>query len=230
VQFGREYQPKASHKWTRVPLVVIDELHSISDQGRDFRSAYRSVWIELRTFPWFKNARKLGLSATMTPRAQKDVQSALNISAWKLVTGDFRRNNLELCVFPNVYAERSRLNWLLDHIEDPPNEDRNMMVFVPSIDRGFAWLKFLRSSGVQRVEFFHSNIADGTAIQERSVRRTLPRARQRSLLHRVPRRRCSRRADSGVRPPAGEPLLCTQRRLCRRQRWGELFRPVAQLR
>lgn len=149
-------------QWNHLALLVIDEIHCIADQGSEFRPAYRSVWPGLAGYPWFDGALKLGLTATMTARAKQAVGEVLNIHTWQEESGDFRRNNLALRVLSGCPSEPARFDWLLGHINDNPT--RNMLVFIPSIEKGQLWLRSLEEKGVDKVALYHSRIAGGDEI------------------------------------------------------------------
>jgi ATP-dependent DNA helicase RecQ len=93
-QFTADYKYVARHKWKSIPLIVIDEIHYISNVGHDFRTAYRQIWNEVVNYPWFKNALKLGMTATFNTRVEQDVQSVINFDI--RIKGAYFRTNLSI--------------------------------------------------------------------------------------------------------------------------------------
>jgi ATP-dependent DNA helicase RecQ len=79
----------------RVDCIAIDEAHCISEWGHDFRPEYRKL-AEVTTR--FDGAVTLGLTATATPRVQKDIAGSLGLKNANTFIASFNRKNLYLDV------------------------------------------------------------------------------------------------------------------------------------
>jgi len=80
-------------KSLNVNLIAIDETHCISEWGHDFRPAYLKIPIIKELHP---NTPIIALTATATPRVQKDILKNLNIPNAQIFTQSLVRKNLAL--------------------------------------------------------------------------------------------------------------------------------------
>jgi DNA topoisomerase III len=94
----------------RMGLIAIDEAHCISQWGHDFRPDYRMLGERL---PLFRNPGDGGalvpviaLTATATPRVQKDILTQLGLPEARTFIHGFRRDNLAIEVNEVPTAER----------------------------------------------------------------------------------------------------------------------------
>jgi len=103
----------------RSGLLVIDEAHCISDWGHDFRPDYRRIRHLIEQLP--ASVPVLATTATANSRVVKDVEEQLAAGGEDVFTirGALARDSLRLGVLrlPNP---RSRLAWLLTHLEELP--------------------------------------------------------------------------------------------------------------
>ncbi|MCC3280334.1 RecQ family ATP-dependent DNA helicase [Arthrobacter sp. zg-Y40] len=103
----------------RSGLLVIDEAHCISDWGHDFRPDYRRIRSLIEQLP--SSVPVLATTATANSRVVKDIEEQLASGGEDVFTirGPLARKSLRLGVLrlPNA---RSRLAWLLTHIDDLP--------------------------------------------------------------------------------------------------------------
>jgi ATP-dependent DNA helicase RecQ len=83
----------------RVDCIAIDEAHCISEWGHDFRPEYRQL-VEVRK--QFPNAVCVALTATATPRVQKDIQTCLDFESTNAFIASFNRKNLFLQIAPKT--------------------------------------------------------------------------------------------------------------------------------
>lgn len=91
-----------------IQLFVVDEAHSISDWGHDFRPDYQRIVKLLENFP--DNIAILGTTATANNRVIADIKKQLGDDL-VVVRGDLIREKLAIQVNPNQSREE-RLAWL----------------------------------------------------------------------------------------------------------------------
>lgn len=94
-RFGDQNFTRALKMTNKIGLFAVDEAHSISSWGHDFRPSYRL----LKTAIEFLEPRQtIALTATATNRVQKDICNQLNITKAKQFILGFYRRDLELNV------------------------------------------------------------------------------------------------------------------------------------
>lgn len=96
----------------RIGLMVIDEVHCISDWGHDFRPDYRRVMHILDELP--PGTPVLGTTATANNRVINDICEILGGEV-RVSRGSLTRSSLQLYVFPEVQPAAYRLV-LLSHL------------------------------------------------------------------------------------------------------------------
>ncbi|KAK9959070.1 hypothetical protein ABG768_011152 [Culter alburnus] len=77
--------------------IVIDEAHCVSQWGHDFRPDYKRLHELRRMFP---KVPIMALTATATPRVQKDILNQLTMTRPQVFTMSFNRHNLKYSVLP----------------------------------------------------------------------------------------------------------------------------------
>ncbi|MEO5668520.1 MAG: ATP-dependent DNA helicase RecQ [Bdellovibrionota bacterium] len=86
----------------RLGLIAIDEAHCISQWGHDFRPEYRMLGSRLPSFRGPEGAADrtpvLALTATATPRVQKDILTQLDLPEATTFIHGFRRDNIAITV------------------------------------------------------------------------------------------------------------------------------------
>ncbi len=94
-------------------MVVIDEAHTISVWGHDFRPAFRRIINLVKLLP--QNFPVLATTATATERVQKDIEQQIsgNITT---IRGSLIRENFELYVI-KVSSEDEKLLWLSENLQ-----------------------------------------------------------------------------------------------------------------
>lgn len=95
-----------------VECVAIDEAHCISEWGHDFRPEYRQLSEVTKRFD---NAVSLGLTATATPRVQKDIANSLGLADANTFVASFNRKNLYLDVVSKSSPLQQTINFLRRH-------------------------------------------------------------------------------------------------------------------
>ncbi len=113
-EFRRDWMPELG---SRVGLVVVDEVHCISDWGHDFRPHYRRIAKFLRMLP--VGVPVIGCTATANDRVVADVQSQLG-SDLLTIRGPLGRDGLRLEVHTDKRHPDKRLAWLARNIPDLP--------------------------------------------------------------------------------------------------------------
>jgi ATP-dependent DNA helicase RecQ len=99
----------------RVDCIAIDEAHCISEWGHDFRPEYRQMVAVRSQFP---KAVCVALTATATPRVQKDIQHCLNFETANAFIASFNRKNLFLQINPKT----SPVQQTIEFIKKFPNQ------------------------------------------------------------------------------------------------------------
>jgi ATP-dependent DNA helicase RecQ len=80
-------------KYLNVNMVAIDEAHCISQWGHDFRPAFLEVSVLRDIHP---NVPFMALTATATPRVQKDIEDQLEMQHPQVFKTSFKRYNIAL--------------------------------------------------------------------------------------------------------------------------------------
>ncbi len=95
-----------------VDCIAIDEAHCISEWGHDFRPEYRQLSDVINRLD---NAVTLGLTATATPRVQKDIANSLDLADANTFVASFNRKNLYLDVVTKNAPLQQTINFLRRH-------------------------------------------------------------------------------------------------------------------
>ena len=86
-------------------LIAIDEAHCISQWGHDFRPDYRLLGERL---PILRPAPLIAMTATATPRVQKDIIQQLGVDGAEMCIHGFRRTNIAIELVELLPSERSQ--------------------------------------------------------------------------------------------------------------------------
>ncbi|GAK31784.1 ATP-dependent DNA helicase RecQ [Weissella oryzae SG25] len=102
---------------TDVAMVVIDEVHVLSQWGHDFRPSYLHAVELIDQLP--AKPLLMALTATATARVQTDLEERLHIEK-KVVTG-FARNNLILKIEKGL-SDKEKQAYILDYVKNHLNQ------------------------------------------------------------------------------------------------------------
>lgn len=96
----------------KISMVVIDEAHTISVWGHDFRPAFRRIINLIKLLP--DSIPVLATTATATKRVQKDIESIIG-GKLKTIRGCLYRPNFKLYVI-KVKSEDEKMIWIAENI------------------------------------------------------------------------------------------------------------------
>ena len=138
-------------------LLVVDEVHCISDWGHDFRPLYRRIESFIKNSP--SSLRVLGTTATANDRVLEDVAFVFGDRV-EIQRGDLARNNLILqTITLKTHAER--LAWLAQRL---PSIEGTGIVYVLTIADAELVAKWLQLQGLD-ARAYHSRLTDEVKIQ-----------------------------------------------------------------
>lgn len=122
---------------SRIGLVVVDEIHCISDWGHDFRPDYLRIRHILDRLP--AGIPVVGTTATANNRVVEDVAGQLG-SSLVLHRGGLARGGLQLDVL-RMPDPAQRLAWLVQALNDLPGTGIVYCLTIRDVDRVTAWLQ-----------------------------------------------------------------------------------------
>jgi len=96
----------------KLAMVVVDEAHTISVWGHDFRPAFRRIVNLVRLLP--QEMPVLAATATATKRVQQDIERQIG-NGITTIRGNLMRKNFILHVI-KVECEEQKMAWLAQHI------------------------------------------------------------------------------------------------------------------
>jgi ATP-dependent DNA helicase RecQ len=143
-QFRDEWLPRIG---SRVGLVVVDEVHCISDWGHDFRPHYRRIGRFLQRLPG--GVPVIGCTATANDRVVADVVSQLG-EGILTIRGQLAREGLRLEVHTDKRRADARLAWLAENV---PRLSGTGIVYCLTRRDVELVADFLRNHGVACAEY-----------------------------------------------------------------------------
>jgi ATP-dependent DNA helicase RecQ len=145
----------------RVPLLVVDEAHCISDWGHDFRPHYRMLERIIGSLP--QKLRLLATTATANNRVMDDLRAILGPELMVL-RGDLSRPSLTLQSI-RLPGRAERLAWLAEHVSSFPTHGIIYTLTVHDAELVTDWLK---SRGLA-VESYTSRTGDDRSAREQAL-------------------------------------------------------------
>ena len=115
-QENRDWMQSIVEGRIQISMVVIDEAHTISVWGHDFRPAFRKIVKLIKHIG--TNTPVLATTATATIRVQKDIQEQMGGQV-EVIRGSLIRKNLRLHVI-KTKSEYEKMIWLKQHLPNIP--------------------------------------------------------------------------------------------------------------
>ena len=119
----------------RIGLLVVDEVHCISDWGHDFRPDYRRMVNILKLMP--PNMPVVGTTATANNRVLDDAR--LQLGDIVIQRGPLMRETLSLQTL-RLPDQAARLAWLAQHVPEMPGTGIIYVLTKRDAERVAAWL------------------------------------------------------------------------------------------
>jgi ATP-dependent DNA helicase RecQ len=120
-----------------IGLLVVDEVHCISDWGHDFRPDYRRIVRIVQALP--RNVPVIGTTATANDRVVADVVEQLGPSLIP-IRGALTRRSLHLQAI-RLADQAERLAWLAEHVPRLPGSGIIYCLTVADTRRVATWLQ-----------------------------------------------------------------------------------------
>ena len=141
--FAADVLPKIA---ARVGLLVVDEVHCISDWGHDFRPDYRRIGRLLDLLP--EGVPVLGTTATANDRVVADIEAQFG-AGLVTIRGPLARPSLALDT-RRIPSQPDRLAWLATVVPKLPGTGIVYCLTVADTDRVAGWL---REQGIDAVAY-----------------------------------------------------------------------------
>lgn len=130
----------------KLSMVVIDEAHTISVWGHDFRPAFRRIINLVKLLP--QDLPVLATTATATKRVQNDIEMQIG-GQLATIRGSLVRSNFNLYVI-RVQSDDEKLVWLAQHLN---NIDGTGLVYTGTRVDTELYAKWLLQNGVNAVNY-----------------------------------------------------------------------------
>ena len=131
----------------RLSMVVVDEAHTISQWGHDFRPAFRRIKNLVRNYlP--QDMPILAVTATATEKVQHDIEIQLGNNL-EVIRGSLMRTNFRLYVIKTT-SEEEKMVWLKHHLQGLPGTG---LVYAGTRTQTSLYMKWLQRQGIDAVEY-----------------------------------------------------------------------------
>ncbi len=131
----------------RLSFLAVDEAHCISQWGYDFRPAYLEVGKIREIFP---DLPIMALTASATPKVQKDIQEKLGLRSKNIFQASFVRSNLSFSVFET----ENKGGKMLEILRSVPGSS---IVYVQSRKSASLWAEWLKQNGIS-ADYYHAGL------------------------------------------------------------------------
>lgn len=130
----------------KLSMIVIDEAHTISVWGHDFRPAFRRIINLVKLLP--DNLPVLATTATATKRVQNDIENQITGDV-QTIRGNLLRENFKLYVC-KVKSEDEKLLWLADNIK---NMEGTGIIYTGTRVNTEIYARWLDFLGIDAIEY-----------------------------------------------------------------------------
>jgi ATP-dependent DNA helicase RecQ len=127
-------------------MIVIDEAHTISVWGHDFRPAFRRIINLVKLLP--QNLPVLATTATATKRVQEDIERQISGNI-QTIRGELIRENFRLYVI-KVKSEDEKLLWLADNL---PKLEENGLIYTGTRVNTEIYSRWFEYLGISTTEY-----------------------------------------------------------------------------
>lgn len=138
----------------RISMIVIDEAHTISQWGHDFRPAFRKIGELVRRMP--NSIPVLAVTATATERVQADIARQISTSGGSDITsirGELCRDNFRLHVV-RVKSDEEKMAWLAQYL---PNMEGSGLIYAGTRTEAEVNAAWLKKCGI-KAECYHAGL------------------------------------------------------------------------
>lgn len=130
----------------KLSMIVIDEAHTISTWGHDFRPSFRRIINLVQLLP--KHLPILAITATATRRVQKDIESQIG-GGLTTIRGNLVRQNFMLQVV-KVQSEDEKMIWLAYNLNS--FEGTGLIYTGTRVDTEI-YAKWLQFNGINAIDY-----------------------------------------------------------------------------
>lgn len=149
-----------SHIRQDVGLLVVDEVHCISDWGHDFRPDYRRVLHILEELS--SDTAILGTTATANTRVIEDVKIILGKDV-QVSRGSLMRDSLQIYTYPDIQTTAYRLVLMAHLLRSIQGTG---IIYCTTTRDCEIVARWLQNEGFA-VEAYHSNVADREGLEQK---------------------------------------------------------------